>query len=72
MLKTQQLQKDDDDNNNRSLAYRPRLRYLIFGFQDDEDFLVDNIEEEAIPEAPEKGIRDPKEYLGKLQYKVRT
>ena len=30
---------------------------------------MDNIEEEAITEAPEK-IRDSKEYLGKLQYKV--
>ena len=37
---------------------------------DDEDFLVDNIEEADLREEPEK-TRDAKEYLGKLQYKVR-
>lgn len=38
-------------------------------FQDDEDILVDNIEEHDVREETEK-VRDAKEYLGKLQYKL--
>ncbi|XP_059097524.1 synaptotagmin 1-like isoform X4 [Tigriopus californicus] len=37
--------------------------------QDDEDILVDNIEEHDVREETEK-VRDAKEYLGKLQYKL--
>ena len=47
--------------------------YLIFVkslVQDDEDFLVDNEEEIAVKEEIEK-TPISKEYLGKLQYKVR-
>eukprot|EP00096_Caligus_rogercresseyi_P012996 TRINITY_DN566_c0_g1_i1.p1 TRINITY_DN566_c0_g1~~TRINITY_DN566_c0_g1_i1.p1 ORF type:complete len:441 (+),score=133.63 TRINITY_DN566_c0_g1_i1:231-1553(+) len=36
---------------------------------DDEDFLVDNEEEVDIKDEPDK-LRDSKEYLGKLQYKL--
>jgi synaptotagmin-1 len=37
--------------------------------EDDEDFLVDNIEEPDVREEPEK-VPNSKEYLGKLQYKL--
>ncbi len=39
--------------------------------QEDEDFLVENIEEEDLKDVPDPKARDSKEYLGKLQYKVR-
>ena len=40
--------------------------------QDDEDFLVDNEEEMDVKEELEIKQDSTKEYLGKLQYKVRN